>query len=414
MTDPHRIVTILLTDMVMYSNRTAGMSPSQLQAFITDYHTKLQKAINPSNDPDIITEPSEGDGSVTIISGEDKTASQDVKWCHGVEAAIRLARLIQAGRLAPTRIGIYVGEILEAKLAGKTVRFGASFSAASRLEELCGYFETPMLMGRAGANSQSDLNKYIVAIGKLTPKNFAHPIHAYTIYMPGLGNLTPDCDPDLLSRFIKLKNEAMEIFSGNRLKAIETNFATACDLLEQAQDTYLQLTGKLDMASERVLSYIREHPYPDEEFDLKGMQLRGKRSNPIGTRLYHLSQEFLKAINREYYDVLVVNTDWEKYFKLEWHKQGSEIIKINEQADGIFYIVNGSVETIDARGRTIITLGVGDIFGEMAYFSKEKKRNATVRASTDTVVRRISGADFERLPVIKKIFQHIAASRQLD
>jgi len=38
-------------------------------------------------------------------------------------------------------------------------------------------------------------------------------------------------------------------------------------------------------------------------------------------------------------------------------------------------------------------------------------RNATVVANSDVVLRKISGEDFEKLPVIKKIFKKIAEQR---
>ncbi|MDP3695097.1 MAG: hypothetical protein Q8R42_03160, partial [Desulfocapsaceae bacterium] len=53
-------------------------------------------------------------------------------------------------------------------------------------------------------------------------------------------------------------------------------------------------------------------------------------------------------------------------------------------------------------------------FGEMAYFGKEKRRTATVRAKTDMVSRKISTEDFEKLPVIIKIFERIAMARRQE
>jgi CRP-like cAMP-binding protein len=56
----------------------------------------------------------------------------------------------------------------------------------------------------------------------------------------------------------------------------------------------------------------------------------------------------------------------------------------------------------------------GTIFGEMAYFGKEKKRTATVVAKTDVVLRRISTEDFKKFPVIIKIFERIATARRQE
>jgi CRP-like cAMP-binding protein len=110
----------------------------------------------------------------------------------------------------------------------------------------------------------------------------------------------------------------------------------------------------------------------------------------------------------------VIDTDWENYFALEWRKQGDVIFRINDVADGIYYINSGSVVTLDENDRVIVTLGAGNIFGEMAYFSKERKRNASVVAVSDLVLRKISTGDFEKLPVIQKIFKRIAAQRRTE
>jgi hypothetical protein len=48
----------------------------------------------------------------------------------------------------------------------------------------------------------------------------------------------------------------------------------------------------------------------------------------------------------------------------------------------------------------------------MAYFSKSRTRNATVVANTDCVLRRIAGDQFEKLPIIMRIFERIAKKRQ--
>nr|WP_240191673.1 cyclic nucleotide-binding domain-containing protein [Desulfoprunum benzoelyticum] len=117
-------------------------------------------------------------------------------------------------------------------------------------------------------------------------------------------------------------------------------------------------------------------------------------------------------MDSESYHALVVDTEWERYFVLEWKKKGEIIVKVNEKPDGIYYIDSGEAETFDERGCRIATLADGDIFGEMAYFSKTGKRNATVVAKTDLVVRKISTADFRKLPVIDEIFKRIAQGRR--
>jgi CRP-like cAMP-binding protein len=59
----------------------------------------------------------------------------------------------------------------------------------------------------------------------------------------------------------------------------------------------------------------------------------------------------------------------------------------------------------------IAQLSAGNFFGEMAYFSKDAKRNATGVAITDIVVRRISTEDFEKSPILQKVFAELATRR---
>ena len=87
-------------------------------------------------------------------------------------------------------------------------------------------------------------------------------------------------------------------------------------------------------------------------------------------------------------------------------------MRINESPNGVYYLDSGSVNALDENGTVIATLVAGNVFGEMAYFTRNKKRNATIVANTDVVVRRISSEKFDTLPVIKKIFKKIASKRK--
>jgi len=83
----------------------------------------------------------------------------------------------------------------------------------------------------------------------------------------------------------------------------------------------------------------------------------------------------------------------------------------HEPPDWVYYIDSGSVNALDESGKLITTLTAGNVFGEMAYFSRKKRRNATVVANSDVVVRKISGEKFDTLPIVKKIFRKIANKR---
>jgi CRP-like cAMP-binding protein len=112
------------------------------------------------------------------------------------------------------------------------------------------------------------------------------------------------------------------------------------------------------------------------------------------------------------YHTLVVNTEWERYFKMDWHKAGTLIIQVGTEPDGIYFLDHGHAKTVNARGKLIAKLHPGAIFGELAYFEGAKMRTATVIAETDVMVRKITAEDFHNLPTMMEIFRRIAASRQ--
>ena len=410
--DTEKEVVILLSDMVRYTQITEDMRPNEIRDFIVEYHKNLQKIIQTDTGYLQEIEPSAGDGAIAVFekrAGEDGKAGMCIR---ALKTAIKMAYAVEDGLLPPTRIGLFAGDIIEALLTEKKMRFGASFAVASRLEELCGYFGTTFLMDKEVAFWQTDESRYLVCIGKVTPKNFNHPIHVYTVYRPGIHNCPKDIDEQRLLQFISMKNRAIELFCGNALQGIPPDFPLAREKLEEVQRLFLEISGREDVASERVLEYIRNMPYPSENFRRVGMKIKETTGESLGTRLLHLSNELLRAMDMEFYHALVVDTDWERHFKLEWRKKGDIIIRINEPPNGVYYLDSGSVNALDEKGELITTLVAGNVFGEMAYFAKKKRRNATVIANTDVVVRRISSEKFETLPIIKKIFQKIADKRK--
>jgi len=409
--DAQREVAIMMTDMVGYSRITSKMPPDKVRDFVIEYHKNLAFVIKKPHYEPVEIEPSAGDGALIVFGKRDGEDSSPM--CRrALEASIDLALAINRKKIVPTRMGLFMGDIIEARVGSKVAKFGTGFAVASRLEELCDYFGVSMLMDRDLAAQQHDMKKYVVQMGKVTPQNINHPVHLQTVYMPGLHRIPEDADVGDLSTFIDLKNEAIELFCGNELLSISPDFPSVRKKLEQAKTIYESMCETVDIATERILEYIRETPYPSSDFKHLGMKIHGSKNDPLGVRLLHLSKELLKAIDIEFYQALVVETGWENYFTLEWRKQGDVIVTVNEEADGIYYIDSGTVVTIDKEGNVIATLGSGNIFGEMAYFSLQRKRNATVMAASDVVLRRISTKDFEKFPVIQKIFKRIASQRK--
>ncbi|MCB2216808.1 cyclic nucleotide-binding domain-containing protein [Desulfofustis glycolicus] len=411
-TEGTREVVIMLTDMVGYSRLTSDMTPDGVRDFVVDYHRSLARVIRRDAYEPVEIEPSAGDGALILFGkrGDDDVSSIGRR---ALAAAVDLGYAVTRGEVAKTRIGLFKGDIVEAQINGKKAKFGAGFAVASRLEELCDYFDIPLLMDRDIAMMQDD-DPSLVCIGRVTPLNLNHPLHLLTVYRPGLHHIPADVEVGALNHFIAQKNEAIELFCGNKLLGIDPDFPEVKRRLERAKEIFYRLCGSVDMATERILEYIRDTPYPAQDFRQLGMKVLGSKQDKLGVRLFHLSSELLKAIDEEFYNALVIDTDWENYFALEWRKHGDVIFRMNDEADGIYYINSGSVVTLDENDRVIVTLGAGNIFGEMAYFSRERKRNATVVAASDLVLRKISTGDFEKLPVIQKIFKRIAAQRQTE
>lgn len=403
-------VVILFTDMVQYSKLTQHMVPSEIRDFIIDYYEGLLSILMIDDFQPLTIDPSAGDGAIIIFEKRDSGSIREL-CSRALKAAITCSYSIKNGQLPPTRMGLFLGEIIEAKLGSTIHKFGSSFAVASRLEELCGFYDTQILMDREVARNQDKEQENILAIGKITPKNFSSPFNLFSIFKPGFGKCPENVDRKNLKRFIAIKNEAIDKFCGNLLTGEKPDFPKVRESLRIAQELYIDIIGQRDTATDRILEYIREHPFPESDFHRTGMKIGEKKGSSLGIRLFHLSKQLMRAIDPELYDVLVVNTEWEQFFKLEWRKKGENIVNIGDEADGIYYIDSGSAQAVDSEGNVRAFFTEGSIFGEMAYYNKEKKRSATVTAVSDVVLRKISNSDFEKLPTIKKIFYRLAKRR---
>jgi len=404
-------VVILMSDMEQYSQRTSAMSPEELRDFIIGYHRAFRDIVATPDSQPVEVEPSGGDG--TLIIFRKNPGEGDSAICQrALRAAIRVAYIIADGALPPTRLGLFLGEITEAKLGSRLCKFSISFAVANRLEELCGHFGTCLLMDREIARHQVEEAPWLVSIGKFSLASVLHPMNAYSVYKPGLNHCPKDVSRRQLRQFIDMKNEAMDLFSGNLLLGILPDFPAVRDRLHEAQSFFVEMTGREDKATSRILEYIRETPFPASDFNTHGMKLMEKKRDTIGERLPYLSKQLLMAMDYDIYHSLVVDVQWERYFKMEWYRAGTVIIQMGTEPDGIYFLDYGRAKIVDASGTPISTMDPGAIFGELAYFEGEKKRTVTVIAETDVVVRKISAQDFHNLPVIMEIFRRIAARRK--
>lgn len=407
---PEKNVTLLMTDMVGFGQKTVGMKPREVADFLIEYRKNLDSLILRSADGAQYFEHTAGDATASIFEtrGSEGDAERNFR---AFRVALRILEEMGTERILPTRMGLYSGRVIEAPYNNQLLRFGGSFTAASRLESLCGYFGTSLLMDRDVAHAQPE-QAYIACIGKITPKGLSHPIHMFTIYGPGFNGCPKKVELRKLQEYVRTKNEAVEHFCGNFRRGVRPDFPSAREKLYRAANLFRAVTGNDDIATGRIIEYISQHNLPDQEFVTAGMKLQSKSGNtPLGLQLFRLSQELLKALDREFYDSLVLSREWEHCFKLEWRQKGEVIIESGAKPDGVYFLTKGKVRVLDAAGRKIAVIREGDVFGEMAYFSIDNSRSATVVADSDLVLYRISGEDFMRFPSIRNLFGRIAQKR---
>ncbi len=411
--ETEREVVILLADMVGYSRISSNMSPTEIRDFLTSYNRQISELIDTEENHPLEVELSAGDGCL-IVFDKRQGEGRDGICTRALRVALTLARAVEEGQLIATRMGILLGEIVESRLGPNIVKFGTSFATAKRLEELCDFFGTILLMDRDIAIHQRGFERNIVDMAKVGLTSVQHPMHLFTLYAPGIHQCSPTIAEEELDQFIMMKNQAMAFFSGNRLTNRIPNFPIVRSGLTKAQELFEKMTGKTDTGIQRILEYIRENPTPGPDFARVGITLTEKKQNPLGRRLHHLSNELFKAIHPDLYQTLVVDTEWEQYFKLEWHKAGEVIVEYGSIPDGVYHIDSGTVEVLSAENQLLSTMHAGMLFGEIAYFGEPGRRTATVRAKSDVVLRRIATKDLEKLPVIVKIFELIAKKRRQE
>jgi hypothetical protein len=87
------------------------------------------------------------------------------------------------------------------------------------------------------------------------------------------------------------------------------------------------------------------------------------------------------------------------FMEVQTARQWSPIVKQGEHGDSMFLVLDGEVRVrllIEGKESTLVTLGAGDFFGEVALFD-QGPRSADVIANTDAVLLKISHDAFTRL-----------------
>lgn len=141
---------LLLTDMVGFSKKTVKMNPVQVRDFLIEYRQTLEYIIKRGEDKPQYFEHAAGDATASVFDRIGSEGEED-KNVRALRSALRIASEMVNNKLPSTRMGLYSGEVIEARFNDQVMRFGNSFSAASRLQELCKYFGTCLLMDRGNS-----------------------------------------------------------------------------------------------------------------------------------------------------------------------------------------------------------------------------------------------------------------------
>ena len=410
--DNVREAVILLADMVNYGHNVGSLPLEEIRRSMLNYHMQMRKIINSQCNGSLSFEPTEGDGTAVVYGCQNPNQRRQA-CTEMVKTAIAVSRAIASGSLPATRVGLSTGQMVEAIFDNNILRFSPSFTSARRLETLCSWFSTSFPMDKEVAGLQTSFLDTVVSIGKITPKHFDHPIHIYTIYEPGINNVPEDVNGELLRDFVRCKNIGTEYFCGNERVKLLPDFNEARFHLTHAGKLFTRLSGRTDIATQRLLDYIEENPLPGPSFMANGMRISESRHITADYELPSLADTLLRSLDKKLYQDLQAIRHREKSFEVLWRKKEEVIVRYNEEPDGIYFIVTGQAKVVDADNRQISKLETGDIFGEMAYFSANGKRTATVIAESDMVLRRMSNTELDSHPESRGIFATIAGQRQI-
>jgi CRP-like cAMP-binding protein len=64
---------------------------------------------------------------------------------------------------------------------------------------------------------------------------------------------------------------------------------------------------------------------------------------------------------------------------------GTDVVKFGEQGDEFYLVAKGQVDVLAPDGKKLVTLGDGEVFGEIALL-RNVPRTATVRTTVDTLL----------------------------
>ena len=88
-----------------------------------------------------------------------------------------------------------------------------------------------------------------------------------------------------------------------------------------------------------------------------------------------------------------------KFMEIETVRQFTEVVKQGQNGDAMYLVLEGELRVrmmISGKESTIVTLSPGEFFGEICIFDRGP-RSADVVANKDSVLLKVSAANFQRL-----------------
>jgi CRP/FNR family cyclic AMP-dependent transcriptional regulator len=81
------------------------------------------------------------------------------------------------------------------------------------------------------------------------------------------------------------------------------------------------------------------------------------------------------------------------YMKAERHRAGTVLFQRGDRAEALYLLVDGTIELVEVGKQQ----PAGEMFGEVAFFSPDRRRTLTARCASDCLVLSISESTFRQL-----------------
>lgn len=114
-------VTLLLTDMVGFAQKTVGMTPRQVSDFLIQYRSGLESLIMDNGQGAQHIEHVAGDATASVFETKGAERNEE-RSKRAFAVALKLLYEMASDRIPPTRIGLYSGRLIETRYNDQILR----------------------------------------------------------------------------------------------------------------------------------------------------------------------------------------------------------------------------------------------------------------------------------------------------